>query len=132
MHLTGHMQLLLVGILEDSQEAARQPAYLKRLLPPGVRIDFGRWLGVPPTRSESACLSRALSGLRDRGLVCRLPCRRVELTAEGRRLAKHLLRDEAPTDRMGDGPPLDLADVQFLPIALSEGADRGAAEDPEN
>jgi hypothetical protein len=48
-----------------------------------TRVWFADWIHRRPTRSESACLSRAMSRLEACGLVRRLARRRVRLTRAG-------------------------------------------------
>lgn len=49
----------------------------------GTRVWFADWIHRRPTRSESACLSRALARLEACGMVRRLSRRRVRLTPAG-------------------------------------------------
>ena len=76
---SGHAPLILCGIA--------------RARPNGkpTRVWFADWLGRPPSRGESAVLSRTLSRLEARGAVRRLAGRRVRMTAEGRRMAEPYL-----------------------------------------
>jgi len=61
----------------------------------GARVWFADWLNRRPTRSESACLSRALARLECNGLVRRMAPRRVRLTPAGQRIAQPYLEDWA-------------------------------------
>src|SRR5205807_4319843 len=57
----------------------------------GARVWFGDWLNRRPTRSESACMSRALARLECSGFVRRMAPRRVRLTARGLNVAQPYL-----------------------------------------
>lgn len=57
----------------------------------GARIRFADWIHRRPTRSESACLSRALARLEACGMVRRLSRRRVRLTPAGQTAVKPYL-----------------------------------------
>lgn len=101
-----------------------------------VNIDYGRWLGQPPTRSDSACLSRALTWLEGRGLVQRIAYvplprragglraawqqagprqRQVRLTEDGRKLAKGV----SIQSQQQDEP------IELLPVSFDLLGDRG-------
>jgi hypothetical protein len=71
--------LILCGIARG--QTASRPA----------RVRFAAWLGRRPTRSESACLSRALARLEVRGAIRRVARRRVRLTTRGRDQAEPYL-----------------------------------------
>ncbi len=67
----------------------------------GVRHDLDRWLGYPPTRSDSAVFSRTLRQMEDMGLLVRVnrwgPSSRathVRLTPLGRAEAERLVREQ--------------------------------------
>mgnify|MGYP000558697266 CR=1 FL=1 len=67
--------LLLGAIAKQLRDTERRVA---------VVIRFADWFERPLSRSRTACLSRALARLEARGLVVRLPGRRVRLTNAGR------------------------------------------------
>jgi len=117
MNLTPNMGLLLRAILADVKRLESMPAppgpgrdrddwrerYLERqeYRQCGVRHDLERWLGYPPTRSDSAVFSRALRQMEDMGLLVRVnrwaPSSRathVQLTPLGRAEAERLMADQ--------------------------------------
>lgn len=67
--------LLLHAIAKQLRDTERRVA---------VKIRYADWFELPLNRSRTACLSRALARLEARGLVARLPGRRVRLTDAGR------------------------------------------------
>ena len=118
MRITDNLRIVLRGICEDA-ESLRQLAALpfwepglsnrqaarKRLLlvdfqQYGVPLDFGRWLGHPPSPSESASLSRSVRRMEEEGLLVRFNANgqttHVRLTAEGESLAERLLPGICP------------------------------------
>jgi len=135
MNLTANMELLLKAILADVQRLESLPEhsgpgmdrddwrqqYLERqeYRQYGVRHDLERWLGRPPSRSDSAVFSRALRRMEDMGLLVRVnrwgPSYRathVRLTPLGRAEAKRLVHEhEAAVDRLLADAVLRLNDV---------------------
>ena len=113
MALTPHMRTILTAVLtdiqrieampdrpppgmdrEDWRKAWRERQELERF---GVRHDLARWLGCPPTRSDSAVFSRALRHMEDRGLLVRVNrwggrrTTHLRLTGVGKRVAESLI-----------------------------------------
>ncbi len=86
-------EVILLGVYFAAWE---MPSRRCRHRAPGMRIDFGGWLGGKATHAESACMSRNLTSLEDRGLALRLPGRRVVLTLRGLRLAEKLAAGTPP------------------------------------
>ena len=160
MALTPHMETILTAVLHDIRriEAVpdRPPPGMDRdtwrtlcqekqeLSLHGVRYDLARWIGCPPTRSDSAVFSRALRRMEDLGLLVRVNCwggRRtthVRLTLAGKRRADCLLSkpdvkaaqelpDVAETETE-DTEPVDWANLVFLPVQFP--LDDPAAADP--
>jgi hypothetical protein len=116
MHLTPNMELLLTAILADVKRLEATPdrpapgmdrddwreQYLERqeYRQAGVRHDLDRWLGYPPSRSDSAVFSRALRQMEDMGLLVRVNrwggssrATHVRLTPRGRAEAERLVAD---------------------------------------
>lgn len=116
MNLTPNMELLLTAILADVKRLEAIPdrpapgmdrddwreQYLERqeYRQAGLRHDLERWLGYPPSRSDSAVFSRTLRQMEDLGLLVRVnwwgPSSRtthVRLTPSGRTEAERLVAD---------------------------------------
>lgn len=144
MNLTPNMDLLLRAILADVERLEAMPdhpgpgldrddwreQYLERqeYRQCGVRHDLERWLGYPPTRSDSAVFSRTLREMEDMGLLVRVnrwgPSSRtthVRLTPLGRAEAERLVREqEAALERfLADAA----APVGDMPEAAEKGPD---------
>ncbi len=83
----------------------------------GARVRFADWIHRRPTRSESACLSRALARLEACGLVRRLPRRRVRLTPAGQTTVQPYLDqgwmycELAPLSNLDSGSSMTECDV---------------------
>ena len=144
MNLTPNMELLLKAILADMERIESMPdqpspgmdrddwrqQYLERqeYRQCGVRHDLERWLGYPPTRSDSAVFSRTLRQMEDLGLLVRVnrwgPSSRtthVRLTPLGRAEAERLVREqEAALARFLADAVLHLDD---MPEAAEKGPD---------
>jgi hypothetical protein len=74
-HKAGLESVLLSAIAKQLRDTERRVV---------VAIRYANWFARPLSRSRTACLSRALARLEARGLVVRLPGRRVRLTNAGR------------------------------------------------
>ena len=121
MRLTCHMRTILAAVLADIRrleavpdrpspgisrdqwrEAWRERQELEQF---GVRHDLARWLGYPPSPSDSAVFSRTLRQMEDLGLLVRVNrwgrrsatrvgrTTHVRLTPAGERLAEDVARD---------------------------------------
>jgi len=151
MNLTPNMMLVLRAVLEDVERLESLPdrpgpdvdrdAWRALCMERqeyrqfGVRHDLERWLGYPPSRSDSAVFSRALQKMEDLGLLVRVNqwgsssrATHVRLTPRGEVAAESLLAegdDELPE-------PLNLDEIEFLPIDLLDTGTDGilAKEDP--
>ena len=118
--------IILVGVYVDAEALGgvtvaatwrNQPAVkritagLKDLAQRGARLDYERWLGRRPTRSERRTLSRELARLEEKGCLVRHGSRwrttHVRLTDAGTALARMVL--EAGDDT---GGPM------FVPVEL--------------
>lgn len=135
MNLTPNMKLLLAAILADMQrlEAAPEPSAMDRggrrsrylgrreYIEHGVRHDLERWLGYPPTRSDSAVFSRMLRHMEDMGLLVRVNrwglgsrTTHVRLTSLGRAVAERLCGlDPSQADGGVDAKPPDIDGVDY-------------------
>jgi len=149
MNLTPNMMLVLRAVLEDVERLESLPdrpgpdvdrdAWRALCMERqeyrqfGVRHDLERWLGYPPSRSDSAVFSRALQQMEDLGLLVRVNqwgvssrATHVRLTPRGEEVASGLLAegdDELPE-------PLNLDEIEFLPIDLLDtGADGALAKE---
>ncbi|MFO7898302.1 MAG: hypothetical protein R6V58_04490 [Planctomycetota bacterium] len=99
----------LLGALEvadtwkNSRAVARITAALADLAEKGVRLDYERWLGHPPTKAERTALCRELIRLEAAGYLVRSGGRRrtthVKVTALGKAFAESLL--ERPDELEG-------------------------------
>jgi len=116
MNLTPNVELLLRAILAEVRRLEAMPdrpipgtdrddrreQYLEReeYRQAGVRHDLERWLGYPPSRSDSAVFSRALRHMEAMGLVVRLNryggrrATHVQFTDTGRAMAERLVADQ--------------------------------------
>jgi hypothetical protein len=74
-HKAGLESVLLSAIAKQLRDTERRVS---------VVIRYADWFARPLSRSCTACLSRAIARLEARGLVVRLPGRRVRLTNAGR------------------------------------------------
>jgi len=163
MRLTCHMKTVLRAVLADVRrieavpdrppsgmvrdawrESWRERQELERF---GVRHDLARWLGYPPSRSESAAFSRTLRQMEDLGLLVRVnrwgrrhPTRvgrttHVRLTPAGERMAEGLLCPpgaSAAADSPDDGvneDAIDWENVVFLPVPFPQ--DYPVPDDPD-
>ena len=160
MALTPHMRTILTAVLadihrleavpdrpppgmsrEDWRHARRERQELDRF---GVRHDLARWLGYPPSPSDSAVFSRTLRRMEDKSLLLRVSrwggrrTTHVRLTPAGKRRAEDLLSkpdfeaaqespDVAETETE-DTEPVDWANLVFLPVRFP--LDDPAANDP--
>ncbi len=116
-------QLILRGIWLDADPDCHA----------AVDINYGRWLGHPPSRSDSACMSRSLTWLEGRGLVQRVMyipmarraggCRaawqhgdsrqrRVRLTDAGRAAASALQPQPQPPPKWPDEV------IELMPLCI--------------
>jgi len=135
MKLTPNMELLLRAILADikrlesmaglsapgADRDARRAQYLEcqEYRQCGVRHDLERWLGCPPSRSDSAVFSRVLRRMEDMGLLVRVNrwggssrTTHVRLTPLGRAVAERLVRQqEAAMERFLADTAIGLDDM---------------------
>jgi len=135
MNLTPNMELLLRAILADVNRLEAMPdrpgpgidrddwwaQYLEcqEYRQCGVRHDLERWLGRPPSRSDSAVFSRALRRMEDMGLLVRVNrwggssrTTHVRLTPLGRAEAERLVRQqEAAMERFLADTAIGLDDM---------------------
>lgn len=146
MNLTPNMERVLRAILADVQRLESMPdhpgpgldrddwrqQYLERqeYRQCGVRHDLERWVGRPPSRSDSAVFSRTLRQMEDMGLLVRVnrwgPSSRathVRLMPLGRAEAERLVREqEAALARFLADAVLRLDDVpeaaEMAPMTL--------------
>ncbi len=147
MRLTPHMRTVLKEVLADIERLEGMPQHLEPSMDRdvwrarrlerqelerfGVRYRLERWLGRPPSRSDSAVFSRTLRHMEDLGLLVRVNrwgprsatrvgrTTHVRLTPAGERLARDLAEEESA----GPVETIDLESVTFEPLYLSEGGD---------
>jgi len=147
MRLTCHMRTVLTAVLADIRhleavpdrpspgmsrdewrEAWRERQGLEQF---GVRHDLARWLGYPPSPSDSAVFSRTLRQMEDMGLLVRVNrwgrrgatrvgrTTHVRLTPAGERRARELAPEEVPEP----DEAFDLDRMETEPLYLPEERD---------
>ena len=142
MALTPHMRTILTAVLHDIRRIEVVP---DRPLPSmdrdtwrtlcqekqelslhGMRYDLARWIGCPPTRSDSAVFSRALRRMEDLGLLVRVNywggrrTTHLRLTPLGRRVVEQFMAAdnaaEGASTEVNNGVPIDWAHPDLLPL----------------
>jgi len=144
MIVNNRQRIILTGVLADQRRIAnqdvgqfdgmsRQQRGRHRLRIAEARaglvpIDLAGWLGREPTNSERVMFHREYGRLEARGLIerCNLHgghrgrrTTHLRLTSAGRRLAEDLLASVDGGEAAD--PPIDLDDIEFLPIELPPG-----------
>jgi len=164
MVLTPHMRTILAAVLtdirrieavpgrpppgmfrEDWREAWRERQELEQF---GIRHDLERWLGYPPSPSDSAVFSRTLRRMEDKGLLIRVSrwggrrTTHVRLTPSGKRRAEGLL-SKPDVEAAQESPdiaepepentePVNWANLVLLPLRFPFDDPAAADPAPEN
>ena len=143
MQLNERQRLILMGVLRDQRELINLPVgadaglsrdqlgrrrLAVRAAQTGlVPMNLAGWIGHVPSNSECVQYHREYSRLEGLGLLERHNLRggrrtsHLRLTRTGRWVAEGLLAEEAPADEPDE--PLDIGDVDLLPIEMPPGAD---------
>jgi hypothetical protein len=138
MQFTRRQRLILVGVLKDQQALINLSIGLDTGLPCDqlgrrrlavrdaqagyVPMNLTGWLGHIPTNSEFVLACRAYAKLEDMGLLGRhnfyggRRTSHLRLTPAGRWIAEQLAEEDA----FDTGEPLDLDNLEFMPIELPE------------